>query len=236
MNGPGKLKTRFKDNLFSIKDASKCLKLSERATYYKTRELISKGELIRIARNTYKFSDQRTKPRLNPQLNNIRKNLLKTSFDFSFTGLSVLDKYIHHIPYQMIYTLYVEPGSGEAINDLIKSKTTHLMNPSYEDVILLLEKTRARNLLVARELNYLYSTREGTASYEKAFTDLYFEVTRKKIPFIHTDLYEILRSLIMNDELNYSTLLRCAGIRKIKDEIKDLLQEFSKETRIPKIK
>lgn len=228
------LKKKVKGSFFTIENASKYLGLGRRATYSLVKELIEKRELVKIARDIYKFSKLRTKPGLNTKLENLRKLLLKkTSLEFSFTGLSVLEKYLHHIPYSIVYLLYIEPGSGEEVNDLISSKVTVLINPSYEEITLFLEKTKVKTLLVARELNYFYGSKEGIASYEKAFIDLYFEVTRGNLPFIHTDINEILRSLIMNDELNYSVLLRCAGIRKIKSEVNALLKEFSKEFEIP---
>lgn len=225
------------NNFFTIKEATEYLGLGRRATYSLVKELIERGEVAKIAKNTYKFSKLRTKPRLNANLEKIGKILLKkTSLEFSFTGLSVLEKYLHHIPYSMVYLLYLEPGSGEEVNDLISSKATVLINPSYEEITLLLEKTKVKSLLVGKELNYFYSSKGGIASYEKAFIDLYFEVTRGNLPFIRTDLNEILRSLVMNDELNYSVLLRCAGIRKIESEVDILLKEFSKEFEIPVMK
>jgi len=91
----------------------------------------------------------------------------------------------------------------------------------------------SEKLIIIRENNYFYSSKEGLSSKESAFIDLYFEVTRGRLPFIKTDLEEIFRSLAMNNLVNYSRLMRYAKERGIKEEIKEFLQKISEFVEIP---
>jgi len=132
--------------------------------YFLLNELIKEGNVVRLASNLYKFSSRRTEPALNRELEKVRKMLWEKGFNFSFTGMSVLEKYIHHIPYSVMYQVYAEKGSGDSIRAEIKRKDiTLLVNPSYEETITLMEEGRINKILIIRENNYLHFSREGVA-------------------------------------------------------------------------
>ncbi|PKP57962.1 MAG: hypothetical protein CVT89_03640 [Candidatus Altiarchaeales archaeon HGW-Altiarchaeales-2] len=77
-----KLKKGYTDNIFSVKDVSKYMEISKRSAYSLMKKLMESNEVVKIAKSTYKFSNLRTKPRLNPRLEKVRKILNKTSFFF----------------------------------------------------------------------------------------------------------------------------------------------------------
>lgn len=158
--------------------------------------------------------------------------------DFSFTGLSVVEKYIHHIPYSIIYSLYVEKNAGdylEGIINRINKEYTVITNPTYKDLVILLNNAKVPKIIAIKENNYLGFSQEGIANYEKAFCDLFYETSRKKIPFMKSEVYNIGEALAVHDEFNYSTLLSYSYIRKIVPDIKKFILWLSESVNIPPI-
>ena len=87
--------------------------------------------------------------------------------------------------------------------------------------------------MIIRENAYFYGKEYGIAYPETAFIDLYFEVSRDKIPFMKADIKEILKELVLKNLINYSRLMRYAHERKLTAEIKNILLELSKEVKLP---
>ncbi|RLF03685.1 MAG: hypothetical protein DRJ64_08070 [Thermoprotei archaeon] len=219
---------------FSIEEFAKYNRVSIPRAYSILRENLKKGKMVKIASNLYKFSEKRTLPKLNRDLESIRKRLWNKGFNFSFTGMSVLEKYIHHIPYSMIYHVYAEKGSGEPIKAEIKEKDTALLlNPTYDEIIVVVEEGRMNKIIVIIENNYLGLSNEGIASYEKAFVDLYYETTRNKTPFMEPELYYIAEALIAHDEINFSRMFTYAKIRGIFSELRKFFKKLSETITIP---
>jgi len=225
----------LKNNYFKIKEFANSREVSVSRAYAILNKLMGDGKVVRLASNLYKFSEKSTEPRLNKDLEKIKETLWDKGFNFSFTAMSVLEKYIHHIPYSIIYHLYTKKGSGEPIRAEIKGKEVALLlSPSYGELVTLIEEGRVNKVLIIRENNYLTLSKEGVSSYEKALIDLYFAVTRGKIPFMKSELYYLAEALVFHDEINFSRLFTYAKIRKIFPEIKKFIKKLSETSEIPR--
>jgi len=219
----------FGSNTFSTRELSTLLKIKKSTAYWVICDLKKENLIVKPGMGLFKISSSK-EIGLVKEIDLIRKHLLKKiTRKFSFTGLSVLAPLVHHIPYAIIYNLFVEPGSAEDFKEEISkfSKITTLVSPTKSEISALLDNTNINRLIVIRENRYFYSSKDGLSSNEAAFIDLYFEVTREKLPFIRSDLEEIFRSLALNNLINYSTLLRYANERGIKEEIKKFLSDKS---------
>ena len=226
---------KLKNKYFKIKEFANSREMSVSRAYAILNKLIGEGKVVRLASNLYKFSEKSTEPKLNRDLEKIKETLWTKGFNFSFTGMSVLEKYIHHIPYSVIYHIYIKKGSGDSIKAEIKRRDIALLlDPSYDEVVTLIEEGKVNEILVIRENNYLALSKEGVSSYEKALIDLYFEVTRGKIPFMKSELYYLAEALIFHDEINFSQLFTYAKIRKIFPEIINFIKKLSETSEIPK--
>ncbi|MFH1066075.1 MAG: DUF6577 family protein [Nanoarchaeota archaeon] len=232
----GRIKEHFGNRQFSIEGLAKALGIKASSAYWIIREMIKAGRAIRIMRGAYKLADAKEAiPQ--KEVERMRRHFISIlTRRFAFTGLSILEQFIHHMPYALIYHLFVEPGSSEEFKHEIKAPhdTAVLINPALNEIEVMLNNTKIRKMIVIRENNYFYSSKKGLASIESAFVDLFFEVTRGKIPFIKTDLEEIFKSLALNSMVNYSRLLKYAKIRGIKGEIKPFLRHISESVEIPK--
>lgn len=231
-----RIKEHFGERQFSIDDLAKALSVKDNRAHWIMRELIKSRRAVRILRGAYKLAEAKLAV-LPREIESMRRHFISAlTRKFAFTGLSILEPFIHHMPYALIYHLFVEPGSSEEFKHAIKAPhdTAVLINPALNEIEIMLNNTGIKKMIVIRENNYFYSSKNGLASIESAFVDLFFEVTREKILFIKTDLEEIFKSLALNSMVNYSRLLKYAKIRGIKSEIKSFLRHISKNIEIPK--
>ena len=104
-----------------------------------------------------------------------------------------------------------------------------LVEPELRDFELLSNKANFKEFIVIRENAYFYSSKDHCASLEKAFVDLYFEITRQKLP-LPDKLVPILTELMQHNRINFTTLLKCAHERGIKQEFLELLRSITKQS------
>ena len=121
----------------------------------------------------------------------------------------------------MIHLIYVVKGSGESAKDLIEKKLMKLsiLDPSRKEIRSLFSHYN-EDIIIIREVGETsieYHT-EGIAKIEKAIVDLYFETTRKRIPFEFSELAHILRNTLPRIKMNYTRLLRAASRRNVRSE------------------
>ena len=218
-------------------------KLIDKLPYKKSKlyellnELIQKNKAVKIAEGIYKLKETETIP-IPEEVIKLSNKLKKAiTRKFKFTALSVLFPFVHHTPYSIIYTIYAEKGSSEDFKDAISKiepRLTVLLNPKKSDIMLIINEAKENKIFVIRENNYFYGKEHGIAYPDTAFVDLYFEVSRDKIPFMKSDLKEILKELMLKDLINYSRMMRYAHERKLTGEIKNFLLELSADIQLPR--
>jgi hypothetical protein len=230
------LKNEYRDKEFRFGRLLDELPYKKSKLYELLNDLINANKVVKIAEGVYKFKESDIK--IIPEIVRLSDKLKKTmTRRFKFTALSVLFPLIHHTPYSITYTMYVESGSGEDFKDVISSMDSTLaiiLNPKKEDILLIMNEANKNKILAIKENSYFYGKEHGIAYHDTAFVDLYFEVSRDKIPFMKSDLKEILKELVIKDLINYSRLIRYANERKLANEIKTFLLELSKDIELPK--
>ena len=137
---------------------------------------------------------------------------LKETFehDFQFTGLSTLAPFLHHSHSRIIYTVHTMPGAGQSLlEDILDHTDTFavMLNPHRKEIAAVLEESERSRFIVIRE--YREGLSPAWAGPEKAWLDLYFEVTRDRIPLYHDELILVL------DELLDAGLARPARVRSL---------------------
>jgi len=143
-----KIKEKVGENDFDVDDLCSLLNIKRSTAYWVIRELKNKNLIVKPMRGLYRLSSSRI---VNPpgDIERIRKYLLKKiTRRFSFTGLSVLESFIHHIPYVIIYHLFVEPGSSEDFKTEIGniSRMGVLIEPTIGDITLFLDNVSVKKL------------------------------------------------------------------------------------------
>ncbi|GEM_PF-4415408 len=231
----------FKETLggteFSVSEASKLLNIPISTVYAIIRKLLLTREITKLAPKTYAFYEVK-KIEPSKEINDLRSLLLKIETRrFKFTGLCILESFLHHVPTVLVYTLFVERGSSEdIIRKLEEFKTDILIVPEVtsKELELLINKTNAKKILIVKERKYFKYSSAGLASPESAFIDLFFEITRKNLPYFETDLKEIFKTIACDKLVNYSILFNYAHERKVTDEVNHFLKSLSLEIELPK--
>lgn len=145
---------------------------------------------------------------------------------FQFTGLSTLAPFLHNAYGRVVYSIHTINGAGQSLLELITDHSgefTALLNPKRQEFETLLGATDARRFIAVRE--YEEGPAPAWAGPEKAWLDLYFEVTRGILPLYHDELVTILGELLDAGLARPAKLRSLAKRRKILDEIDTYLPE-----------
>ena len=153
---------------------------------------------------------------------------LKETFehDFQFTGLSTLAPFLHNSHSRIVYTVHTAPGVGQRLLEAILDHTevfAVMLNPRKQEVAAVLEGSERSRFVIIRE--YMERLSPAWAGPEKAWLDLYFEVTRDRIPLYHDELILVLDELLDVGLARPAKVRSLARRRQILKEIEEYLPE-----------
>jgi hypothetical protein len=123
----------------------------------------------------------------------------------------------------MIHLIYALKGAGEHVADILEAEFEVLVNPGEGEVNVALN-IADRDLVVVREFSNLYGGREGVASIERALVDLYFESTRRRIPFPADEAGRIILSALKNAKMDFAKLNKSASRRGVDGELRAIIK------------
>lgn len=220
-------------NLFSNVSKEEIIKLLNK--------LIRRGKIFTVGRNLYTLQSTGKEPviHLSEEMEKIRKILNDNGINYIITGLDILKEYVNLIPKRMIHLIYVVKGSGEVAKNIIEKKTNRMciLNPSRKEIRNIFAHY-GDDIVVLREVgeSSIEYHNQGIASLEKAIVDLYFETTRKRIPFSNPELINILKNIFVGTKIEYTKLLRAATRRNMKTEFVLILKQLDIQLPIENIK
>jgi len=192
------------------------------------KKLVRQKKLEHIGWNLYSTHIKDSGPiiRLSEEMQEIQRLLNDNGINFIITGLDILQEYMNLLPKRMLHLIYVVRGSGEFAKGLIEKrlKKICMLNPSKREVRNMLAHY-IEDIIVIREVgeSSIEYHKEGIAITEKAIIDLYFETTRKRIPFEESELAYILKNTLPRLKIDYKKLLRAASRRNISSEFLRIL-------------
>jgi len=230
------LKSKFNNGIFRAKDVFKLLnekKGYSRGTVYRIlHDLCKRGLIKRLGRGIYKVlktvelketvtvSTSVSVELVPGPLTKARDLLRNKGIEFMITGGSLLYRFFHHLPKRLIHLIYVKKGAGEvAVTLLREAEIRALLNPSRSEINVTLENFPERDVFVVREFMELLGNLDGNASFERALVDLYFESTRRRIPFLEEEAGRILFKVLRTEPFSFSHLLMLAGRRGLREEM-----------------
>ena len=145
---------------------------------------------------------------------------------FQFTGLSTLAPFLQNAYGRMVYSIHTINGAGQSLLESIADHSgefTVLLNPKRREFETLLGAIASRRFIAVRE--YEERPTPAWAGPEKAWLDLYFEVTRDIIPIYQDELITILGELLDRGLAKPAKLRSLARRRRILDEINTYMPE-----------
>ena len=244
-----RLKIAFKGKPFVAAEATQVLQ--KETVYSKTAikqaiyQLTKEGYLIRMGRGMYKFQEPKGLVNIRDSVtlsDNVTvmftsgaliqaENILKEKgIDYMITGPSALVKFHQHLSRKLIHLIYVINGAGDyACSALSEHKLRAFLDPTGEQVDLLLETFDVMDFFIVRQYAKLEGNIDGRATVERAIVDTYFEATRNRIPFSELEVGRVIANAFKTEKLSLSQLLYFADRRGIKKEFQLIVKELEPE-------
>ncbi|MGA2680171.1 MAG: DUF6577 family protein [Candidatus Bathyarchaeia archaeon] len=236
------LKAVFGQESFTTKQATAALKremgYSHNASYQILHGLVREGLLTKFGRGLYSIAEKKA---VQTEAITISDKLIVTltsgvliraeqvlkekGVEFMITGPSALAGYYHLLPRRLIHLIYVIDGAGEFASTILKKENfLTLLNPRRGEVEMGLETFGDRDVFVIREFAELPGNINGRAVLEKALVDVYFEATRRRIPFPELEVGRIMANAFRTEKIEIARLLSLAARRGVKGEIQSIVK------------
>lgn len=216
-----------KHKSFTISDAVRVLEMKETTVRWILWSLVDFGKIVRLRRGIYSFRSHE-KQIAHPQLSNLAtrvKILLEESgIQFFISGLDIIRGYMIHVPERYPVIAFIEQINIEEAQEL-------LFNQKIDSVISFKEEAfeKFRNLpslgdiVILRPTREFDYSRERLAEPEKAFIDLYYEVTRGSYPLPLGELGRIYLNMQRRGAINEKRLSKISIRRNLHNDIRFIL-------------
>lgn len=220
-------KNLSKKDSFTISDIEPVLDEKKSTLYWTVWNLSRKGYIHKIGKGLYSLQKKELKlrPLVSPLATKVLHTLRESGYQFFISGLDILSIFMEHVPESFPVMLFVNKESIEDVQRMLSRN-------SIDSVIF----TEAKNYQAIRQLSsvnevvLIYHTNEfgyaenGIASFEKAFVDLYYEVTRRQYPLPIQELVRIYRSMGRRISLDTQRLIKVASRRHIHYDIRYIVE------------
>lgn len=193
----------------------------------KWEQYISKLAGVKMDRTTMRHTQDSMQ---SYDLEEIRKYVSNAfSQKFQFTAMSTLSMHLHNAYNKMVYTVYTEDGAGYVLKEVLEEMQSEyqgcvvLLKPNKTQLDSTLKMTSMNKIIVIREYTSVPSS--NTATPEKSWVDLYFEVTRKGLWLYESEL-KMVRSLISEKLVNEEKIKAYAKRRRIDKDVSDYIEDL----------
>jgi hypothetical protein len=223
------LRERFQDKLdFTISDASSVLQEKQSTLYWTLHKLTQGGYISRTGQGLYSFQNRGAEsipPILSKLASRILDVLKETGHDFFISGLDILTVFMDHVPETYPVLLFVEKSDADEVADILSRNKIDVV--SYGNIQ---DYSAIRRMSSVGELALLIPTQEftyaanGLATFEKAFVDLYYEVSRRNYPLSIQELVRIYLNMRRRMSLNTNRMVKIASRRNIQQDIRYIVE------------
>lgn len=224
----GEIKKEFQnDVIFTVNDVMKLFpEITNSSIYWYLSKLASNGYLLRVGKGKYTLNLNKSddKPIMSSAARKILDILAETGFDYYVSGIDVLAKYLHHIPENYPIMLFVNKFSIDEVIDMLAiHKITAVVAKTILNNELLIKLNVINDIVVVYATESFVYAKNHIAEMEKAFIDLYFEISRNKFPFAIQELARVYDNMLRKGAIDNSKLIKTAYVRSIQSEIRFLV-------------
>jgi len=223
------LQERFQDRPdFTISDAASVLEEKQSTLYWTLHKLTSSGYISRTGQGLYSFQNREAEsiqPILSRLAGRILDVLRETGHDFFISGLDILTVFMDHVPETYPVLLFSGKSDADEVADILsKNKIDVVPYANIKDY------STIRRMSSMGELALLIPTQEftyaanGLATFEKAFVDLYYEVSRRDYPLSIQELVRIYLNMRRRMSLNKNRMVKIASRRNIQQDIRYIVE------------
>ena len=202
--------------------------MKQATIYWNLSKLVEAGYLKRVRKGVYAFNEWKGKIKisLTEDAKRIQDTLDESGFEYYISGLDVLQRYMQHVPEQYPIILFVEkPAHEEIMKSLIENNFV-IVNPSeikqqYEEAVL--TGNKKIQVIVYDTENFDYE-KDGIATIEKAFVDLYFSITRNGYPLALQELVRIYQNLVRLGNIDKKKMITVSAKRNLQKDIRLIVE------------
>jgi hypothetical protein len=218
------LRNQFQDKAaFTIADASTVLDEKQSTLYWTLYNLTRNDYIYRVGQGLYSFQTK-GEGVIAPILSNLASRILtilgETGHVFFISGLDILAVFMEHVPESYPVLLFVEKTGMDEVADILHKNQVDVVPYSnirnYSAIRQMSSVVEIALLIPTQE--FAYAT-EGLASFEKAFIDLYYEVSRRNYPLPVQELVRIYLNMRRRIAINISRMVKIASRRNIHPDI-----------------
>lgn len=212
---------------FTISDVESILNEKKSTLYWTLWDLSQKGYIHKIGKGLYSLQEKKrdVNPALSPLSEKILPILRQSGYQFFISGLDILSIFMEHVPESYPVLLFVSNYSIEEVNDLlIKKNIATLIRPDIKNYQAFRQLPSVGELVLINHTNEFSYSSNGLASFEKAFVDLYYEVTRRQYPLAIQELVKIYNNMRRRISVNTNRLIKIASRKSIHYDIRYIVE------------
>lgn len=215
-------------DFFKVEDVQSILiDISKATLYWYLSKMVDKGYIKRIGKGKYTVNKNLglERPIYSHLADIVNRILEETGFRYFISGLDVLLKYMQHVPDNFPVMLFVDKFSKEEIEGILLQNQITVIDTDEIKRGTLLSKLNILNefVIIYKTENLDYST-DGFATRERAFVDLYYEVTRREYPVSIQELVRTYVNMISAGALDKKLLIKVANLRGIHYDIRFIIE------------
>jgi hypothetical protein len=223
------LREQFHDKPdFTISDAASVLQEKQSTLYWTLYKLTQNGYISRTGQGLYSFQNRGAES-IQPILSRLAKRifdvLMETGHDFFISGLDILTVFVDHVPETYPVLVFAGKTDAEEVADILsRNKIDVVPYANIQDY------SAIRRMSSVGELALLIPTQEftypanGLASFEKAFVDLYYEVSRRDYPLSIQELVRVYLNMRRRMSMNTNRMVKIASRRNIQQDIRYIVE------------
>lgn len=218
----------IEEKIFTAEEAAQALDVKKSSAYWILHNLVKTNALTRLSRGYYALTLARagdvSSPSLSRLTTKVVANLRGEGIRFYVTGLDILTSFFDQVPASFPPLIYVERGSADwAIRSLANLEVPVLVNPKKGEISIARTMRTDVDPIIVRETAEFAFVSGFLASSEKAFVDIYYEITRGYYDFPTSDLAHMLINYYRRDNFNPVRMTGAARRRRIDREIRYML-------------
>jgi len=214
-------------SFFKVEDAQNVLKMNMATLYWDLYKMVDQGYLSRIGKGKYTLNQNATddKPLTSILANKINTILQETGFQYYISGIDILLKHMQHVPDNYPIMLFVDKNSSDEIEDELLKNNIHIISSNeLKSGGSIVKLNTLNDIVILYETSKFEYSSEGFASYEKAFVDLYYEVTRREFPLPLQELARIYSHMELRGVIDKKKLIQAAYDRNAHYDIRFIVE------------
>lgn len=210
---------------FKVIDAERVMQMPKSSIYWYLSKMVELGQINRVSKGKYAIhlnynNDSILNSGVAAKIHGV---LQESGFRFYISGIDVLQKHMQHIPDAYPIMLYVDKFSRDEIEDILLQQNITVISAkelTNRSTISNLSRLGAVVLIYATS-NFKFS-QNGYATIEKAYVDLYFEITRRGYPLSLQELARIYDNLLNKGAIDKTNMVQAAHEHSIRPEFRKI--------------